>query len=75
MARREDIDQRFAFDGGLHLDCIAEHQSVHEGCRLLAHGLNDTLPEGREKSLVLTSLEQAMFWADAALHRRTAVSD
>lgn len=42
---------------------------VREQCRMLAHDLNDWLPEGREKALAITNLEQVMFWANAAIAR------
>lgn len=47
------------------------HVIIHENCRRLAYELNDLLPDGREKSLAITNLEQVMFWADAALGRQS----
>ena len=48
-----------------------EHGSVRAACLELAHQLNDDLPEGREKSVAITKLEEAMFWANAAIARTT----
>lgn len=48
---------------------IAQHETVREVCRGVAKALIDICPESRELSLALTNLEQAMFWANAALAR------
>lgn len=36
-----------------------------------AGDLADSLPECREKSLAITALEEAMFWANAAIARQS----
>jgi hypothetical protein len=36
----------------------------------LADNLNMELPDGREKALVMTHLEEAMFWSNAAIARQ-----
>ena len=47
----------------------AKHQSIRQMLMNAAHNLNDMLADGREKSLAVTHLEEAMFWANAALAR------
>lgn len=49
-----------------------DHGFVRMSLEDVAHKLNETLPEGREKSLVMTKLEEAMFWANAAIARQTS---
>lgn len=48
---------------------VQDHQFVRDEFWYLADKLNQLLPEGREKSLVMTSLEEGMFWANAAIAR------
>jgi len=47
----------------------AQHEAVRGDLERLAKKFQKTLPDGREKSLVLTKLEEAMFWANAAIAR------
>jgi len=64
-----DIANRFAFHAATTEEKRAEHGSVRDGCRRLAEFLNDALPEGREKAVTMTKLEEVMFWGNAALAR------
>lgn len=65
----EDLDNRFDYHPP---DAAAAelHAHTRTRCKALAAYLNANLPEGQEKSLAITSLEQAMFWANAAIARR-----
>lgn len=65
-----DIEHRFAFHAATTPEKRDEHTSVRQQCRQLADVLNEQLPEGREKSVVMTKLEEVMFWANAAIARK-----
>ncbi len=63
-----DIDNRFTYHAP---DAVRaeKHEFVRRDIGTLANRLNDSLPEGREKSLAITHLEEVMFWANAAIAR------
>jgi hypothetical protein len=46
------------------------HAAVRGMCTHLAFSLDALIPDGREKSLVVTKIEEAMSWANAAIARR-----
>ena len=46
-----------------------KHERVREACHRLALDLIELAPPSRELSLALTSLEEAMMWANAAIAR------
>lgn len=64
----DEIDARFR----VHV-ADADRLEAHEQVRVLlgavARELSAHVPDGREKSLVLTKLEEAMFWANAGIAR------
>lgn len=67
----EDLENRFAFHPAKTLTTQNAHGSVRNQCLVLAKYINETVPEGREKSLAITHLEEAMMWANAGIARAT----
>lgn len=65
-----DIENRFKFHEPPTEQRKAEHEGVRAECGGLAQWLNTVLPEGREKSLAITHLEEVMMWSNAALARQ-----
>lgn len=68
-----DIENRFAFHAATTEEKRDAHTSVRQQCRVLADFLNEKLPEGREKSLAITHLEEVMFWGNAGLARNNEI--
>lgn len=65
----EDLAHRFAFHPANTQEKQNAHGYVRDSCLALAERLDGLLPDGREKSLAITNLEQVMFWANAAIAR------
>ena len=65
----KDIDNRFSFHPATTEEKQAAHGSARAECLALANFLNGALPDGREKSLAITHLEEVMFWSNAAIAR------
>lgn len=65
----EDLTNRFSFHPANSDEKRQAHEDVRAMCLSLAHELNDRVPEGREKSLAITHLEEVMFWSNAAIAR------
>lgn len=68
-----DLHERVDRDFGYHPPSTAEIIDAHEKVRAIlataAHQVIDLCPDSRELSLALTSLEEAMFWANGAIAR------
>ncbi len=69
MTDPADIANRFQYHPADSDARKNAHEGVRIDCRTLADQLNDVLPEGREKALAMTKLEEVMFWANAAIAR------
>jgi hypothetical protein len=70
---QSDLDNRFK----LHPagDRAGTHELVRHVCGHLADDLNRLVPDGREKSLAMTKLEEVMFWANAGIAREPRVAE
>jgi hypothetical protein len=65
----DDLRNRFSYHPATTAPVGNAHEKVRGLCLTLAFRLDDLLPEGREKSLAITNLEQTMMWANAAIAR------
>lgn len=63
---REDIENRFSFHPAT-TTTGPQHDAVRADLKRMALKLHKTLPPGRHRSLALTSLEETMHWANAAI--------
>lgn len=61
------VTNDFAFHAASTEEKRNEHTAVRTRCADLAHYFVDRVPEGRELSLALTALEEAMHWANAGI--------
>jgi hypothetical protein len=66
--QQQDLVNRFDFHAPIAAAGQA-HAFVREMCLKLASDIVDLVPPGREQSLALTKLEEAMMWANAGIAR------
>lgn len=63
-----DLEHRFNYhapDDGKRL----RHEAVRSACLELAVTIDVECPDGREKSTAIAKVEEAMYWANAAIAR------
>jgi hypothetical protein len=65
---QEDIKNRFTYHKPDN-DKIVLHERIRRYGFDLSTYLNEVLPDGREKSLAVTKIEEAIMWANASLAR------
>lgn len=66
----QEIETRFSYHAP-HDDLPNMYVTVRAETKSLAKTINLLCPESREKSLSITALEEAIFWANASIARRS----
>ena len=64
-----ELKNRFTFHPANTENRQYTHGLIRTASLNLALLVNEHTPEGREKSLAITKIEEAMFWANAAIAR------
>lgn len=64
----KELDRRFTYHAPKG-DQPERYTNLRASARLLAVAIVSNTPESREQSLALTHLEDAVFWANAAIAR------
>jgi hypothetical protein len=62
----DEINRRFDYQRPTGTK-IQDHESVRGDVKATAEFFDFILPEGREKALALTRLQEALMWANAAI--------
>ena len=65
-----DLDRRFNFHPATDTTGPM-HDNMRKRFRQLARHVDKVLDDSREKSLVITALEEGMMWANAGIARNT----
>ena len=68
MEMKNRIENNFKYHSPDELQ-IDKYQAIRDLAKTLAHFIDETCPDSREKSLAITNLEQAVMWANAAIAR------
>jgi hypothetical protein len=64
----QDIDNRFTHHPPKEGQPDT-YEAIRRQARVFAKDINDAVPDGREKSLAITHLEEVVFWANAGIAR------
>ena len=67
--KMQELIHRFGYHPPKTPTKIQDHEDVRAHACSLAIEFERMLPEGREKAVAMTKIEEAMFWANAAIAR------
>lgn len=68
MSLWDRIENDFTYHAPTQLQVVA-YQAIRDYARDFAHTIDAMVPDGREKSLALTALEEVVFWSNAGIAR------
>lgn len=70
MVDQEEFDNRFTYHRPKEYQ-VSTYEQLRQDGRIFARAILDLTPESREQAIALTKLEEAIFWANAAIARNT----
>lgn len=70
MMDKAEMETRFTYHAPVRSQ-PKKYIEIRGEARLFAAVVDDLCPDSREKSLAITKIEEACFWANAAIARRS----
>jgi len=67
--KNDEIERRFNYHPPRNAETIRAHEDVCDMAKNYAYVIDLCCPDGREKSLALTHLEEVVMWTNAAIAR------
>jgi len=64
----QDIENRFTYHAP-NAEQIKKYPLIRDEAKYLAYLIEENVPNGREKSLAMTKLEEVVMWANAGISR------
>lgn len=64
----KELTNRFTYHPP-RTDNVAKFSTIRTEAMLFSKQINELVPEGREKSLAITKLEEVVMWANAGIAR------
>lgn len=71
----EELVNRFKYHPAVSDAVKSKHTDIRNACALFTSVIIELTPHGREQSLAITKIEEAMMWATAAVARDPANED
>ncbi len=75
MSDRLELHDRFKHHPPTSKEIEEAHDDLRIASRAMMMVIEELCPDGREKSLAFTKLEEAMFWGNAAIARAQQVGE
>jgi len=66
--KQDDLENRFTYHAPVGRD-VPRYENIRAAGKEFARLIVSDCPEGREQSLAVTHIEEAVFWANAAIAR------
>ena len=67
-AMQKDLEHRFSYHPP-RPDQVPRYEAIRQAAKEFAELVADLCPQGRERALALTHLEQSVMWANAGISR------
>lgn len=65
-----EVEDRFRYHSP-SVEQVSKYDAIREAAKVLAYVIIGLTPESREQSIAITTLEEVVFWANAAIARRS----